>query len=269
MVKKLFKHEFKAYARIMVFVYGILMMVATAGRIVQFFEDDGIIYKIISVFSGITYAFTIGAAIMFTMAFSVVRFYKNLFTHEGYLSFTLPVTATQQIWVKTLTAFAFYGITLGTVLLSGCIFTAGELLVEILKAAGYLLELFLRNAPFQTISIGFELLLLFSVIALSEILLYYTFIAIGQLFRKNRILAAVGAYFAYYIGTQFISTTFSVLFSVFAMTPTWYRMTEFILRHPLLTLHSALWFFIIMTGVWVVVCFVIIRKIITKKLNLE
>ena len=40
MVKKLFKHEFLAYARVMSVVYIILLMIATAGRVIQFFEND-------------------------------------------------------------------------------------------------------------------------------------------------------------------------------------------------------------------------------------
>ena len=51
MVKKLFKHEFLAYMRILSVVYVILLTVAAATRIIQLFESDSIYYKIVSVFS--------------------------------------------------------------------------------------------------------------------------------------------------------------------------------------------------------------------------
>lgn len=269
MVKKLFKHEFIAYVRVMVFVYAILLTVAAAGRIIRFFEYDSVVYKILNAFSGIAYAFTIGASLLFLFAFAVVRFYKNLFTHEGYLSFTLPVTQTQHILVKTMTQLCFAGITWVVILFSGCIFTAGDLLTEILKTLAYLLELCLKQALFQTISIGLEIVLLLVVISISDILVYYTFIAIGQLFKKNRILASVGVYFIYYIGVQFISTVFSILFSVFALTPVWYKVLTFIGNHPFFAIHTGMWVAIILTSAWAVACFIVIRQIITRKLNLE
>ena len=131
MVKKLFKHEFLAYTRIMGIVYIILLTVAAAGRVVQIFEDDSISYSIVSTISFITYGVSIGAALGFTTVLAIVRFYKNLFTSEGYLSFTLPVTATQHILVKAVTAVTMTIATLVAVMLSVSVITAGEVLVEI------------------------------------------------------------------------------------------------------------------------------------------
>ena len=55
MVKKLFKHEFLAYIRVMGIVYLILLAMATAGRIIWLFESDTIAFGIIGTFSIITY----------------------------------------------------------------------------------------------------------------------------------------------------------------------------------------------------------------------
>ena len=269
MVKKLFKHEFLAYARVMVVVYIILLTVATAGRIVQIFENDSVAYTIVSVFSGITYGVCVCATITFLFAFSIVRFYKNLFTHEGYLTFTLPVTSSQQIVVKTITTLSFDIITWTAILLSGCIFTAGELLTEIVKAFCYVLEQIFALAGMHTVIIGIELVGLLLLAYLSNILLYYTFISIGQLFKKNRILAAIGAYFVYYIFTQIISTVCSILFSLLAYTPIFEKFILLIARHPYASIHIALWCVILLSGIFAMICFFVIRRIITKKLNLE
>lgn len=269
MVKKLFKHEFMAYARIMVFVYGILLAVATGGRLIQFFENDSVVYRIFNVFSVLTYGFTIYAVLLFLAGFTVVRFYKNLFTYEGYLSFTLPVTTTQQVGVKLLTTLCFEGITWGVIFLSGCIYTAGELLVEIFKALGYLVEQCLRFAPFQTVMITFEVVLLSFFATALGILTYYLCISIGQLFKKLRILASVGAYFALSVTVEFLYITFNILFSVFAATPAFLNVITFIAHHPFLSIHIGLWVGIVLVGALAAVCFVVIRHIITRKLNLE
>ena len=51
MVKKLFKHEYLSYVRVMSIVYVILLTMAAANRIIQLFEADTVAYKIVSVFS--------------------------------------------------------------------------------------------------------------------------------------------------------------------------------------------------------------------------
>ena len=43
-----------------------------------------------------------------TMVLIYVRFYKNLYTDEGYLTFTLPVSRKQILLSKTLNAFIWY-----------------------------------------------------------------------------------------------------------------------------------------------------------------
>lgn len=269
MVKKLFKHEFLAYARVMPVIYIILLTIATAGRIIQFFENDSVPYEIISVFSGITYGVSVFVAAIFCLAFAVTRFYKNLFTHEGYLSFTLPVTAAQHIWVKVITAVAFTGITWVVILLSGCVITAGEMLTEIIKAVDYIWVKLYELADFHVVIIGLEFVVLLLVSALSGTLLYYTFISIGQLFKKNRVLAAVGAYFVWYIITQVISTVFAVVFTLLAETAFFDNIYQWIAIHPYASIHIGMWGCILLSGILAAGCFAAVRGIISKKLNLE
>lgn len=130
MVKKLFKHEYLAYARVMSLIYIILLTIAAATRVIFIFESDTVAYDIVSTISVITYCVSVFAALGFSYVMGVVRFYKNLFTSEGYLSFTLPVTASQHIAVKLITAVSMNLLTWVMVLLSVCVVTAGELLAR-------------------------------------------------------------------------------------------------------------------------------------------
>ena len=273
MVKKLFKHEFLSYIRVMSVVYIILLTMAAAGRVIQFFASDSIPYKIISVFSGITYGISVFAAFAFVFVLGIVRFYKNLFTGEGYLSFTLPVTPAQHILVKAVTTVAMEAVTVLVVLLSGCIIFAGEVLVEIWKAAAYIFEKLYEFIGFQSVLICGEFVILFLLGCFSGILMYYVFISIGQMFKKNRILAAVGAYFAYYIVTQILSTIFIVVISILGETGVLdaflERLGRFAEVHPFVAIHSGMGIIALVTAVFIFVEFVVVKKIITKKLNLE
>ncbi len=269
MVKKLFKHEFLAYARVMSIVYIILLTVATANRIIQIFEADTMAYSIINTFSWITYYISVFMVFIFTFWMSIVRFYRNLFTAEGYLTFTLPVTPTQHIWVKSTTALCVGIVTVIVALISGCIVTAGELLVEIWKAIAFLLEEAFGNAGIQFVFIAIDLIVFLLIGSYTSILLYDTFISIGQLSKKNRILSAVGAYFVYYIARQIIGAIIVVIFTQLAMNGFIERLGMWIGKHPYAATHIGFWTAILLCCLFTFIEFIVIRKIITKKLNLE
>lgn len=269
MVKKLFKHEFLSYARVMSIVYVILLTMATANRVIQIFETDTIAYNIISVFSGITYGVSVAAAFGFSFVLGIIRFYRNLFTCEGYLSFTLPVTARQHISVKVITAVSMNILTVVVVLLSGCIVAAGEMLKEIIIAARYILNNLYDLVGGHMITVGLEFILLILIASFSSVMLYYTFISIGQLFKKNRILAAVGVYFAYYVLTQIVSTVITIAISILGETGALDQMGIWITEHLATAIHLGMWGMIVLTALFAAVEFFVIKRIITRKLNLE
>lgn len=273
MVKKLFKHEFLSYMRIMGLVYIILLTVAAACRIIYCFENDSTAYEIISGISTVTYFVTVFVAAAFAFALAIIRFYKNLFSSEGYLTFTLPITPAQHILVKAVTAVSVILITLVAILLSFCIVAAGQLLSQVFIAFSQLFTKMDSWDIFHFILMLFELLIAFLLSLCASIMLYYTFISIGQLFKKNRILAAVGAYFAYYILTQILTTVFLVLLAVSAASSAFRQLllsiTDFFVEHPYAASHCLIWIAILMISLFLLVEFFVIQKIITKKLNLE
>lgn len=269
MVKKLFKHEFLAYTRVMAIVYSVLLTIALATKIILVSESDTTAYNIICTFSIITYGVSVFATLFFAFAMGIIRFYKNLFTAEGYLTFTLPVTASQHILVKIVTAVCVEILSFIAVVLSGCIVTSGELLSEIWKVFVYLFDKVYALAGVQCIFIGCEALLLLLLSTFTGMMLYYTFISIGQLSKKNRILGAVGAFFIYYIITQVISSVFTVGISVLAATGMFERLALWISNHIYAFFHIAMWGGILLSVIFGLVEYFIIRWIITKKLNLE
>ncbi len=269
MVKKLFKHEFLAYARVMSLVYIILLTIAATGRVIQFFQSNSVVYDIISTVANITYGVCLFAALSSSFVFGIIRFYKNLFTAEGYLSFTLPVTSTQHLVAKSIVALCFSVATVLVILISGCVITAGDFLAEIIKALEYVFQKLYELASFHISLFVLEAVLLVVIATFSNFLLYYMFIAIGQLFKKNRVLASVGAYFVYYLLTQVVSTIVLIVFSVWMPTHLLDRIVEFATLHPYATIHIALCGLLVLAGVFSVIYFVVTRAIINKKLNLE
>lgn len=269
MVKKLFKHEINAYLRIMLPVYGCLMIVAILGRFIQLFETDTTAYGIINGSS--IFAYVVGVLICFGFStiFSVVRFYKNLFTGEGYLTFTLPATPTQHLLVKLLTSLLFGFTSTIVVIISFMAITAGDVFNEVIKALAYMAKIYIPKIGFHIWFYLLEAVILLILMASFGCLLYYTCISIGQLSKKNRVLCAVGVYIGYYFITQILGTIFMVVMTFIATTPFMEAIIEFATNHTYAFVHIILCVLIIFTAVISLVCFIITRYIMTKKLNLE
>ena len=269
MVKKLFKHEFIAYIRTLLPVYIVMVGVAALTRFVFFFEADTTAFGIIGVSSIIAFVIACLACLFMTFVQVITRFYKNLFTNEGYLSFTLPVTSAQHIWVKVITGVCSVVLAFILILGSLCIATAGEMTVEIFKVVVYLVK---HIAPLFEGHFWFyfaEVLLGVVVSLFVSILLYYTCIAIGQLTRKNRALAAVGVYFGYYFLTQIISTIMIVVFSMISYSDWFNKFMETVEKNAYAWMHVFILGSILLTALMGALYFFITHRIITKKLNLE
>lgn len=187
MVKKLFKHEIQAFTRPLIPMYLVMLGVALMGRFVQLFENDSDAYAIL--FGSSIGVFVISAVVclVLTVFFCIKRFYSNLFSSEGYLTLTLPVTSTHHILVKNTVAVLAQLTSIVMILLSVCVLTLGDVCIEIFKAGGYLMNVFFDayngHAPLLIIEAIVTILFASS----ASMMIYYACIAIGQRAKKNRI----------------------------------------------------------------------------------
>lgn len=265
MVKKLFRHECFALGRVLVFVQGILLAVALSTRVIQFFEFDHFVYDIIFGFAVVVLVLANMVNLVAPLVMGVVRYYKNLFTAEGYLSFTLPVTPAQHILVKLLASLVFGLLAVFTSLISVAIATAGDVFVEIVWAARYLLRELHTVTTGHIVLYVIEWTVLFTVTFVSQLLFYYGCISIGQLSRKNRILTAVGVYFAHYAIMQVLGTIFTIVLGLIGEHVDYVPTAQ----ETLALIH------VVSCGsiVWVLTLgaayFLISHTIIRKRLNLE
>ncbi len=277
MVKKLFKHEIAYYLRSMLPIYGILLAIAAVSRIIQFFEADNTVYNTLNIISILTYVVGIIAVFAMTMVFTITRYYRNLFTSEGYLSFTLPVTPTQHILTKLSTAVIVHAASLVVVLISACIITAGDVLIEVGNAIRYIIELIPERLAFtfkETTAAQWqvniwlfaaEFILLLIAAVIYQMLLFYGCITVGQMSHKNRVLAAVGVYFGYYMVTQAIGT---VLVIVSQFLP-WEDLSLIFLDAPIGCIHSLLIGYTLLNLLIATALFFVSRFIVHRRLNLE
>ncbi len=269
MVKKLFKHEFLAWLRVLPIIYITVLTVAAGHRIIQIFESESVYYGIVSGAGIFMYVVGLLVCLAAPTVFGIVRFYKNFFTGEGYLTFTLPVTPASHLWVKSLTALTFCIASVLICLLSVVIITAGEVFTEICLAAVYILKAIPENIMTDLVFYAIEFAALMLLAFLSSHLFYSNCICLGQLFRKNRVLAAVGVYFAYYLLSQAFSTVMMVVFMVLGESGALDSVMEYVGNHLSETGHIVLCGTIGITALLTLAYYGICHWVIRRKLNLE
>lgn len=269
MVKKLLKHEFMAMGRMLVPMYVILLGLSLITRIIYIFENDSVIFNIISVSSVVVLCIGLVVGLVYTMVACIVRFYRNLFSKEGYLTFTLPVSVEAHLGTKLLVAAVAEIASVAVIFAAFCIATSGELLVEIFKAAGFLLG---KASEVLGADLGFyivEATILLLVSSCAGILLFYACMCIGQLAKRSRVLLALGIYFGYYYLTQIIVTFGMVMLTVLEETKLFEDIITWIGLHPTETVHIVLIGTLVLQAVLGSVYYLIAHSIMKKKLNLE
>ncbi|MBO5909440.1 MAG: hypothetical protein J6Q67_06690 [Clostridia bacterium] len=269
MVKKLLKHELIAYSRVLLPMFAILLGVSLLTRFVAFFQNASTSYSIIEFSSWVALIVAMVVCLVMTEIFSVTRFYKNLFTHEGYLSFTLPVTPTQHIFTKLLVSLSFQIAAIIICAVSFSVATMGEVLFEVIKAGSYLIKEKMDLIGSHIIFYGLELFLCIITAIGTSMLLFYTCIALGQTFKKNRVLAAFGIYFAYYFITQIIETVFMLFFTGFSYLLPLDFIWEFLAEHPFASVHIIFCAILIFEIALGALYYFITSLVIKKRLNLE
>ena len=271
MVKKLIKNEFIYYLRTLGLALPIVLAMGIMTRIFALFRNGNVINEI-AIFSS-TAMFIIAsiALIVLSTVISVVRFYKNMYSSEGYLTFTLPVTNHQHLLVKLCVAMVCQAACFITVFLALGI-ASFEVVdgFNIFKLVGYLFDYLFSsygtaNALFYIIE---GIFILFFGSAFS-FLLYYACITVGQTAKKNRILMAVGAYFIYYVATQVISTVLVMIVTLLGLSGSLDVIFEWIAEHPMEMLHIYMTVGAIVYAAFAVAGYFVTHSIMTKKLNLE
>ena len=160
--------------------------------------------------------------ILATEIYFLFRFYKNLYTDEGYLMHTLPVKTSELIGSKALVMLLWQFIAGGVVVFAGFILL-GSFVTSIDSGYSSLWSFwgegftaFVEDFSWQEINgwkVGmFILVLLIALgVVLFNIFFGYTAISLGQFSGKHKILASIGIY----IGMK---TLLQTVFSIFQLT---------------------------------------------------
>ncbi|MBS7307363.1 MAG: hypothetical protein KIG43_04780 [Eubacteriales bacterium] len=167
-------------------------------------------------------AFVVGGASIAVQIIVMGRFYTNLLTNEGYLSFTLPVTGTDHLVSKTLSGLIWYVLSAVAVLLAGASFIlvgfgmsgiGSEIInaVDSIDIAGYFTQELTEIFSGQILLIAIQLLLS----PFYSILFGYMCLTIGyKVSHKHPILVAIGVYMGVSLLLSSVLSTVMTLTSI-------------------------------------------------------
>lgn len=280
MLKKLLKYDWKSVSGLLLILHGILLAYTLIGRIgiafgLSKYGDTltGSVTEAYGIVSGIyilIYVFFILAITVVTGVYLAARFHKNLFSDEGYLTHTLPVSPAKIMWSKILVSWAWIVI--------DAVFVVASIMMLVLFKQTF--------EPFKNVVCEF-----FSILAgvygmqnqVLMILLILTVLAqffgcctmlvlfsmcLGSLFKTHKILGAVVSFFGINIILSIVSTI--IMFAVPGWSSTGSVSVTAAANGGFIGGGNSIFLF---TFVWnlalAVVFFLGSRYILSRKLNLE
>lgn len=228
MLGKLLKHEWKAVWKIPVLLIGILMAAAVMAGMtfhLPIWDSEWVGLPLSGVMLLLTFYVAIIAVSLGITIYLAVRYYKNMFTDEGYLTNTLPVTSHQLLLSKAITMAAWNLITALAIAASIAVFVGMIVLAFIEPGDGRTIaEAFVEamdtefwDSPYMQEFGSFcvSMAVMFLASAISGTMVMIASITIGQMVRRHRILGAIGAYFGINTIIQIISTVIIFPFMIY------------------------------------------------------
>jgi hypothetical protein len=276
MLKKLLKYEWKDTSRLLLPINLAIIVLTILGCSMlstSIFDSEASIFFAVPLL--ILYILSILTFSSVTIIYIYVRFYKNLYTAEGYLMHTLPVTPMQLFHSKLIVGCSWFGLNslLTTLSFMALGFAAGfhqastninvDTININLDPSASFADIF--GYPLPTFLLWMLALLILS--AFSSILMEYVSILLGQQMERNKLAASVAFYFGIYVVIQIIT-------SVAMMVPEFITLSnttdeEFTTNFLSETLRMA---FPMMSIIYLAVgiaFYIICRVLMNRKVNLD
>jgi hypothetical protein len=205
MLGKLLKHEFWATARFMWVIYGAMLLLSFGGYagLHTFNDAEGAYLSVVSAVLIILWVMSMVVGVCLTIGLLVHRFYKNLLTDEGYLMFTLPVSAHQLVLSKMIVAAFWFLVTIGVVVLCALI---GSFQSYFLRNLGMALENMTARMAMDGTVMLLELLVVIFLGSCAAALEFYSAMSIGYGFVNHKTLWSVVSFFGIQIILQFLGS---------------------------------------------------------------
>lgn len=272
MLKKVFRYEWKAFYKMPVIINICILVITLFGILsmfTPFWSADSFILIPFRVISVLFYVFLLVVGPLAVLIMLAVRYYKNLYTDEAYLTHTLPVTPRQHLIAKISVGYIWVLITGVVVFLSVISLLAVAMIASGFAPTQYEVSYFFEEfnrAMKEYFYMGAATFYLYMFVSLIfgcffSIIMIYSSITLGQMFTGHRILGAVIWYIAEYSILQFISTFTVNVPMMFGSDNFFYNSGK--------TFNITMAGSILTSIIGSIVLYIVTEKLLSKKLNLD
>ena len=274
MLKKLFRYEWHdvwkplGIFNLVVILLSLLSYFTFSPQFMKLVEENEYAAMIMVLYNMLYFA-AIMALGFATTFFMFARFYKNLYTDEGYLMHTLPVTTHELIWSKALVAIIWSVIGFVVMAFSFLMYFNSIMISEGEQNVWQALKEVFVELSQTDFPEGMGLMIVLVVLIMLVTPVYsiffgYTAISLGQLTKKHKILAAVGIYFGINYAIQIVSSLGTVPFTEF------FNKAETMSDNAVMaSVNGVLVFSLILIVGLNMLFYFITNKVMKTKLNLE
>lgn len=224
MLTKLLKYEWKSSYKIVLLMNLFIVITTLIGILTLFAQIWDTASETVSSIGVLLFMFYFLSITFVSVVVSIyiaVRFYRSMYTDEGYLMHTLPVTKNQLLLSKTIIGTIHFVLTTIVVLVSIflLIYFVSTQLSPATKAAiqfelstndlAELADAFATNRIFKIILI----VIFFIASSLNGVLLCFSGISLGQLFIKHKVIGSIICYIGLYTVLQILSSFVTLPFT--------------------------------------------------------
>ena len=274
MLRKLLKHEFRATGRVILPIFGLLLLSAVGANlsIRGMTNAQSTFLNTLGTILIMLFFLAIIAVGIVALAVMVSRFYKNLLQDEGYVMMTLPVCVHQQIWSKLIVSTVWFAATVVVIGLSCCIMAfdirfVGDLWHGFLNLLDYAVRINHLDLVANGAAFAVELLLLCVLGSFGLCLRFYSAMSIGFSFPNHKGLLSVAFYIATGIALQILGGLGMALVNGF-----WFHrlLLDWEPNVSVMAgMHLGMWFLIVLELIYCAVFYFLTVYFLQKHLNLE
>lgn len=274
MLRKLLKHEFRATGRIMLPLFGILLLVSVGANFSSrgMLNSDSSLLRTLGTIFIMLFIVGIFAVGIISFVLMINRFYKNLLQDEGYVMMTLPVSIHQQVWSKLIVSTVWFAATVLVIILA-CFVMAfdirfmGELWQEVKNIVHAVIRYNHMDIVVNGIGFLVELLLLCIMASIAFCLRAYSAMAIGFSRPNHKGLFSVASYIVIGVVVQILGGI-----GISLLNDSWFH--QLLLGwEPQLSataaMHLGMWFLIVLELIYCAVFYFLTVYFLQKHLNLE
>lgn len=269
MLGKLYKHEWKETAKLLIPLHLILILFTIIGAIIlstDLLQNES--FEMLTISCMLLYILSIFTVFIVTIVYLTIRFYKTMYARQGYLTHTLPVSTSSVINTKIVVSSLWMFIAMILTALSVFILlwiSVGNTLTA--NAIQEICAAFPENFGMGFMEFMLTLFVLCIISCIASILMLFASLAIGQMFSQHRILASIVTYIVLYIIQQIFGTILVLIMGIDSLQA---LETDAASSLDIASFYrGSLWAGIFQSLLFGIIFFVLCHYLTRKKLNLE